>query len=163
MQKITPLLWFDGNAEEAANFYVSIFKNSKIDNISRYGEAGPGPVGSPMVVEFNLEGQAFMALNGGPNGVDVPSAPYPGSIALYVDCETQADVDRLWDQLCDGGRTLQCGWVTDKYGVRWNIVPSGFVDYLSGPDPEKSQRAMRAMFEMEKLDIDEMRRAYEYG
>jgi predicted 3-demethylubiquinone-9 3-methyltransferase (glyoxalase superfamily) len=163
MQKITPFLWFEGNAEEAAEFYVSIFKDSKIENVSRYGEAGPGPEGSAMVVEFILEGQEFMALNGGPTGSDRPSAPYPGSIALFVDCDTQGDVDRLWERLCDGGKKLQCGWVTDRFGVTWNIVPSGLSDVLHGSDSEKSQRAMKAMLQMEKLDIDELRRVYEYG
>jgi predicted 3-demethylubiquinone-9 3-methyltransferase (glyoxalase superfamily) len=163
MQKITPFLWFDRNAEEAANFYVSIFKNSKIDHVSRCGDAGPGPAGSAMVVEFSLEGQEFMALNGGQTGVEAPSAPYPGAIALYVDCETQSEVDRLWAHLCDGGKKLQCGWVTDKFGVTWNIVPAGLRDVLSGPDAERSERAMKAMLQMEKLDINELRRVYEHG
>ena len=155
MQKIVPFLWFDDKAEEAANFYVSIFKNSKIENISRYGDAGPGPSGSVMVVEFQLEGQGFMALNG-----NEPSTGMPAPIALYVSCETQAEVDALWDKLKEGGELLQCGWVKDKYGIPWNVVPSGFVDLLSGDDTVKSQRAMKAMFEMEKLDIDELRRVY---
>jgi predicted 3-demethylubiquinone-9 3-methyltransferase (glyoxalase superfamily) len=160
MQKITPFLWFNDKAEEAANFYVSIFNDSKIDNISRYGEAGPGPAGSAMVVEFQLEGQEFMALNGGPTGSAI-SELYPGAIALFVSCETQAEVDRLWDKLAEGGENLQCGWVRDKYGFSWNIVPQGLSDLLGGEDPEKSQRAMKAMLQMEKLDIDELRRAYE--
>jgi len=160
MQKIVPFLWFNNQAEQAANFYVSVFKNSKITDVSHYGEAGPMPAGTAMVVEFELEGQEFMALNGGETGTP-PAGPYQGSIALYVNCETQAEVDRLWDTLSEGGQKIQCGWLTDKYGVTWNIVPAGIGDYIAGDDPEKSQRAMRAMMQMEKLDIDELRRAYE--
>ena len=160
MQKIVPFLWFDTQAEEAANFYVSIFKNSKITDVSRYGEAGPGPAGSAMVVEFQLEGQDFMALNGGQTGSTFPG-PAPGAIALYVNCETQAEVDRLWEKLSEGGKKVQCGWLTDKYGFSWNIVPVGISDYIAGPDPEKAQRAMQAMLKMEKLDIDALRRVYE--
>ena len=160
MQKISPFIWFDNNAEEAANFYVSLFKNSKIDKISRYGEAGPLPAGTAMVVEFTLEGQEFMALNGGPTGA-VAGEPHPGSIALYIDCETQAEVDRLWDDLSQGGKQIQCGWVTDKYGVTWNIVPQGLSDYIGGDDPERASRAMQAMLKMQKLDLEELRKAYE--
>jgi predicted 3-demethylubiquinone-9 3-methyltransferase (glyoxalase superfamily) len=158
MQKIVPFLWFADKAEEAANFYVSIFKNSKIENISRYGEAGPGPSGSVMVVEFQLEGQDFMAINGGESPM---AAPGPAAIALFVNCETQAEVDALWDKLSEGGEKLQCGWLRDKYGFSWNIVPVGLSDVLGGPDPARSQRAMKAMLQMEKLDIDALRRAYE--
>jgi predicted 3-demethylubiquinone-9 3-methyltransferase (glyoxalase superfamily) len=158
MQKIIPFLWFDDKAEEAANFYVSIFKTSRIQNVSRYGDAGPGPSGSAMVVEFELEGQDFMALNGGDSSQMSGSA-----IALFVNCETQAEVDRLWEKLSEGGEKLQCGWLKDKYGFSWNIVPIGLSDLIGGPDPVKSQRAMKAMLQMEKLDIDELRRAYNAG
>ena len=159
MQKITPFLWFNDKAEEAANFYVSIFKNTKIDNISRYGAAGPGPSGAAMVVEFQLEGQEFMALNGFQEGEK--SSLDPGAIALFVDCETQSEVDALWEKLSAGGDKLQCGWLRDKYGFSWNIVPAGLKDVLGGSDPVKAQRAMKAMLQMEKLDIDALRRAYE--
>lgn len=158
MQKIVPFLWFEDKAEEAANFYVSVFKDAKIDNISRYGEAGPGPAGSVMVVEFQLEGQEFMALNGGEPAASTAS---PAAIALFVNCETQAEVDSLWDKLSEGGETLQCGWLRDKYGFSWNIVPTGLGELLGDPDPEKSQRAMKAMLEMEKLDIERLRQAAE--
>lgn len=156
MQKIVPFLWFNDNAEEAANFYVSLFKGSKIDSISRYGEAGPGPDGAAMVVEFELEGQEFMALNGFQPQPDASPA-----IALFVNCETQAEVDALWDKLAEGGQKLQCGWLRDRYGFSWNIVPAGLSDLIGGPDPVKAQRAMAAMLQMEKLDIDELRRAYD--
>lgn len=157
MQKIVPFLWFNDKAEEAANFYVSIFKNSKIENVSRYTDAGPGPSGAAMVVEFQLEGQDFKALN----GFQPASLTGMPPIALFVDCETQAEVDRLWDKLSAGGEKMQCGWLRDKYGFSWNIVPAGLVDVLGGPDPVKAQRAMQAMLQMEKLDIDALRRAYE--
>ena len=160
MQKIVPFLWFENEAEEAAEFYVSLFKNSKIENVSRYGEAGPGKPGAAMVVEFELAGQEFMALNGGPSprtGDEIPQ----GAIALFANCETQSELDVLWDRLSEGGGKQQCGWVRDKYGFAWNIVPVGLSDYIGGDDPEGAQRAMKAMLAMEKLDINELRRAYE--
>ena len=158
MQKIVPYLWFNDEAEEAAKFYVSVFKNSKIDDVSRYGDAGPGPSGAAMVVEFQLEGQDFMALNGfQPAATSDAMAP----VSLFVSCETQAEVDALWDKLSSGGQKFPCGWLRDKYGISWNIVPAGLSDVLGGPDREKAQRAMRAMLEMEKLDIDALKRAYE--
>jgi predicted 3-demethylubiquinone-9 3-methyltransferase (glyoxalase superfamily) len=160
MQKIVPFLWFNDRAEEAANFYVSIFKNSRIDNVSRYGEAGPGPAGAVMVVEFQLEGQEFKALNG-----FQPVAPSAnvGGIALMVDCESQDELDALWEKLAAGGEILPCGWLRDKYGFAWNIVPAGILDVIGGPDPKKAQAAMRAMLEMEKLDINALRAAYDRG
>jgi predicted 3-demethylubiquinone-9 3-methyltransferase (glyoxalase superfamily) len=157
LQKITPFLWFDREAEEAAQSYVSIFKDSRITSISRYGAEGPGPEGTAMVVEFEIEGQDFKAING-----TVPAAEGLAKIALYVDCETQAEVDRLWDALlAGGGKEVQCGWLTDRYGVSWNIVPPGLSDYLGGDDPEGSRRAMREMLSQVKLDINAIRRAYE--
>lgn len=159
MQQIIPFIWFDGQAEEAVDFYVSLFKNSKIERVSRYGEAGPLPAGTVMTIEFTLDGQDVMALNGGPG--EAPHGPYPGAVALFVSCETQADVDALWDGLKAGGETLRCGWVKDRFGVVWNIVPVGLGDYVGGPDPQGAQRAMQAMLQMDKLDIDELRRAYE--
>jgi predicted 3-demethylubiquinone-9 3-methyltransferase (glyoxalase superfamily) len=157
MAEITPFLWFEDKAEEAARFYVSLFKNSKIDNISHYGDAGPRPAGTAMVVEFQLDGQDFMALNGGPAGELEGQPP----ISLFVSCETQDEVDQLWDKLGEGGRTLQCGWLVDKYGFTWNIVPKGLSELLGSDDAERQQRAMKAMLQMEKLDINELRRAYE--
>jgi len=162
MPRITPFLWFDSQAEEAANFYVSIFKNSRITDVSRYGETGPGPRGSVMTVEFQLDGQDFMALNAPSRSSTPPSDEFSqGKIALFVGCETQAEVDRLWDKLSeDGGEQLPCGWVQDKYGFAWNIVPSGMREILGDPDEDRSQRAMQAMLHMRKLDIDELRRVY---
>ncbi|HKU81923.1 MAG TPA: VOC family protein [Candidatus Tumulicola sp.] len=153
MQKIRPWLWFDTQAEEAANFYVSVFANSRITDVSRYGEEGPGPAGSVMVVAFELEGVEFMALNGG------SSSDY-GS-AFYVDCATQEEVDRLWDALAEGGETNVCGWLKDRFGVSWNIVPSEFGDMMSDEDPDKRSRVMKAMLGMTKLDVAALRRAYE--
>lgn len=160
-QQVIPFLWFNGNAEEAVNYYVSLFKNSKIENVSRYGEAGPMPAGTPMVIEFQLDGQDMMALNGGETGDNNPGGPYPGSVALFISCETQDDVDQLWEGLKDGGATLQCGWVRDRYGVVWNIVPRGLGDLVGGEDRERANRAMQAMLQMDKLDINELRRAYD--
>jgi len=160
VSSITPFLWFARRAEEAATFYTSIFDNGKITNVSRYGDAGPGPAGSAMVVEFELGGQEFMALNGG-EGETPPSGPFEGSIALFASCPTQDAVDGLWEKLGEGAVFLQCGWLRDKFGVVWNVVPEGLSELLGGPDPEKSQRAMQAMLSMTKLDINEMRRAYE--
>jgi predicted 3-demethylubiquinone-9 3-methyltransferase (glyoxalase superfamily) len=155
MQKITTFLWFNDQAEEAMNFYTSVFKNSRIVKVSRYGDAGPGPKGSVMVGTFELEGQQFMALNGGPYYSFTPA------ISLVVNCETQAEVDEYWEKLLDGGKTVQCGWLTDKYGLSWQIVPTILGELVSGPDPQKSQRAMKAMMGMVKLDIEELKRAYE--
>lgn len=160
MPSITPFLWFDSAAEEAATFYVSIFKNSRINDVSYYGEAGPGPSGSVMTVDFQLDGQDFMAINA-PTSSQSPNHDFAqGKIALYVDCETQADVDALWDKLSEGGEKLPCGWVQDKFGFAWNIVPKGLRDVLGGPDEERAQRALQAMLQMSKLDIDELRRVY---
>jgi predicted 3-demethylubiquinone-9 3-methyltransferase (glyoxalase superfamily) len=156
MSQIIPYLWFEHEAEEAVNFYVSMFKNSRIHNISRYGEAGPGPEGSAMVVEFQLNGQDFMALNGA-----VPArSEGPAPIALFVSCETQDELDALWDKLSDGGESLPCGWLKDRYGISWNIVPQGLGELLGSGDRERAQRAMETMLEMKKLDINELRRAY---
>jgi len=158
---ITPFLWFTGQAEEAANFYVSIFKNSKITDVSRYGEAGPAAAGTVMTVDFELDGQSFMAINAPSDDPAPPSDDFSqGKIALFVSCETQAELDDLWDKLSDGGRKLPCGWVADRYGFAWNIVPQGLREVLGGDDEERSQRAMHAMLQMGKLDIDELRRVY---
>jgi predicted 3-demethylubiquinone-9 3-methyltransferase (glyoxalase superfamily) len=154
MQKITPFLWFDGKAEEAANFYVSVFKNSKILNIARFGEAGPGPEGTAMVVSFQIEGQIFSALNGGPQYTFSPA------ISFLVDCETQAEVDELWAKLTAGGKEVQCGWLTDKFGVSWQIIPRAFMEMMQDKDPVKSQRVFKAMMGMNKLDIATLQRAY---
>ena len=139
MPKITPFLWFDNQAEEAANFYVSIFKNSKIVNVSRYGEAGPGPKGSAMTVVFQLDGQEFIALNGGPH------FKFTEAISFSVDCKTQQEVDEYWEKLSAGGKPGQCGWLKDKYGLSWQIVPSILGQLLGDKDPQKSKRAMEAM------------------
>jgi predicted 3-demethylubiquinone-9 3-methyltransferase (glyoxalase superfamily) len=160
-QQIIPFIWFNGDAEEAVNYYVSLFKNSKIERVSRYGEAGPLPAGTVMTIEFQLDGQDIMALNGGDTGENIPGGPYPGAVALFVSCKTQGDVDALWEGLLQGGESLQCGWVKDRYGVVWNIVPQGIGDYVAGDDPEGAKRAMQAMLQMQKLDIAELRRAYE--
>ena len=161
-QKIAPLLWFSDEAEEAANYYVSIFANAKIGNVTRYGDAGPGPKGAVMMVEFTLEGQDFMALNGGAAGAKVEGDVLPrGGIALFVTCDTQAELDRVWDKLGEGGAFVRCGWLTDKFGVAWNVVPKGMGEYLGHPDPAKRERAMKAMMDMVKLDIDALRRATE--
>lgn len=160
MSAIVPFLWFGSDAEEAVNSYVALFPNSRITNISRYSEAGPGQPGTVMTMEFELCGQRCMALN----GMDAPAAEnafHRGAIALYVDCDTQGDVDRYWDALAQGGEILPCGWVRDRFGVAWNIVPSGIGEYLGGDDEEGASRAMNAMMSMKKLDIDALRAAYE--
>jgi predicted 3-demethylubiquinone-9 3-methyltransferase (glyoxalase superfamily) len=157
MQKITPFLWFDNQAEEAVNFYTSIFMNSKIGSITRYGEAGSGAPGTVMMVTFQLEGQDFMALNGGPHFKFTPA------ISLFVNCADQAEVDTLWEKLTEGGEEEMCGWLKDKYGVSWQIVPAGLVDLLYSPDAEKSGRAIQAMLQMKKIDIEKIRLAYEGG
>lgn len=154
MQKITPCLWFDHQAEEAVNFYLSIFPEGRIVKTSRYGEAGPGPVGSVMTVEFELLGQRFTALNGGPH------FQFNEAISLTVNCETQEEVDRYWEQLSAGGQQVQCGWLKDKYGLSWQIVPTVFGELVSSSDSAKSQRVMQAMLQMKKLDIAALEEAY---
>ena len=155
MQKITPFLWFDSNAEEAVNFYLSIFKNSKITAVSRYGEAGPGPKDSVMAISFQLEGQDFSAINGGPYFTFSPA------ISFVVDCKTQAEVDWYWDRLSDGGELEQCGWLKDKFGITWQIVPSILGELMSDPDPLKAKRVTEAMLKMVKLDIAALQQAHD--
>ena len=155
MQKIVPFLWFDDKAEEAMNFYVSIFKNSKRGRISRYGEAGPGPKGTVMVATFQLEGQEFMALNGGPH------FKFTEAISLVVNCETQDEVDAFWEKLSEGGSKGQCGWLKDKYGLSWQIIPTVLGELMSDPDPEKSKRVMTAMLKMSKIVIRGLKQAYD--
>jgi predicted 3-demethylubiquinone-9 3-methyltransferase (glyoxalase superfamily) len=155
VQKITPFLWFDGNAEEAMNLYVSIFKNSKVVSVTRYGEAGPGPKGTVMAATFQLEGQQFYALNGGPQYKFTPA------ISLFVSCETQKEVDQLWDKLSAGGHKDRCGWLQDKYGLSWQIIPSMLGKMLADKNPRKSQSVMKAMLQMDKIDIAKLKQAYE--
>ncbi|MEO8119960.1 MAG: VOC family protein [Rhodoferax sp.] len=154
MQKITPFLWFDNRAEEAMNFYTSIFKNSKVLTVTRYGDAGPGPKGTVMTASFLLDGQEFVALNGGPEYKFTPA------ISFVVNCESQQEVDDYWEQLGAGGREDQCAWLQDKFGVSWQIVPTILVKLLSDPDPIKAQRVMAAMMKMKKIDIAALKRAY---
>jgi predicted 3-demethylubiquinone-9 3-methyltransferase (glyoxalase superfamily) len=154
MQKITPCLWFDNQAEEAARFYTSLFKNSKITHITRYSEAGPGVPGSVMVVNFQLDGHDFIALNGG------PVFHFTEAISLSVDCQSQAEVDELWEKLTEGGEESQCGWLKDRYGLSWQIVPREFMELMSDPDPVKAKRVTEAMLQMKKLDVAKARQAY---
>jgi predicted 3-demethylubiquinone-9 3-methyltransferase (glyoxalase superfamily) len=154
LQKITPFLWFDDNAEEAVNFYTSIFKNSQIGSVTRYGEAGPRPKGMVMIVTFQLEGQEFTALNGGPEYKFTPA------ISLLVNCDTQQEVDELWEKLSAGGEEIACGWLTDKYGLSWQIVPTVLGELMQDKDPEKVQRVTEAMFQMKKIDIKTLQEAY---
>ena len=157
MQKITPFLWFNDNAEEAANFYTSIFKHSKLGNIARYGETGPGPKGSVMSVTFQIEGQDFIALNGGPQFKFTPA------ISFFVDCQSQEEVDNLWEKLSAGGRKDHCGWLQDKFGVSWQIIPAVLGELLHSKDPETAQRVMKAMLKMDKIDIETLKRAASSG
>jgi predicted 3-demethylubiquinone-9 3-methyltransferase (glyoxalase superfamily) len=154
MQKITPFLWFDSNAEEAVNFYTSVFKNSKIGAISRYGEAGPGPKGTVMTASFTLDGLEFVALNGGPHYKITPA------ISFVVNCETQAEVDYYWEKLTAGGQEVQCGWLTDKFGVSWQIVPTVLSRLAADKNPTKVKNVMQAMMQMVKLDIAKLEQAY---
>ncbi|MFZ1978021.1 MAG: VOC family protein [Bacteroidota bacterium] len=154
MQKIIPFLWFDNQAEEAMNFYISVFKDSKILNVTRYGEAGPGPKGSVMTAMFRIEGQEFMALNGG------PIFKFSQAISFFVKCESQIKIDRLWEKLSAGGEKQQCGWLKDKYGISWQIVPLVLGKILNDKDPEKSKRVMQAMLKMNKLDIKALKQAH---
>jgi len=155
MQKITPFLWFDGKAEEAMNFYTSIFPNSKIGSVMRYGDAGPGPKGSVMSCTFQLDGQEFMALNGGPHFKFSPA------ISFFVNCQTQAEVDELWEKLSAGGKTNQCGWLDDKFGVSWQIIPTALGQMLQDKDPAKANRVMKAMLQMTRIDIKRLKHAYD--
>ncbi len=154
---ITPFLWFDDKAEEAMHFYTSIFKNSKVGSISRYSEGSPGEPGSVMSVTFELDGQPFMALNGGPHYQFTPA------ISFFVPCETQEEVDRLWEALTEGGEGGPCGWLTDKYGLSWQLVPTALMELMQGGDAEQSRRVTEAMLKMGKLDIAGLRRAFEGG
>jgi len=154
MQKIAPFLWFNDNAEEAMNFYVSVFKNSKIVSTDRYGDAGPGPKGTLMAGTFQLEGQEFYALNGG------PQFKFTEAISLFVNCETQQEVDELWAKLtADGGEESQCGWLKDKFGLSWQIIPTALGEMLGDKDPERSKRVMEAMLKMRKIDIKALEQA----
>ena len=155
MQKITTFLWFNDNAEEAAKFYTSIFKNSKIGKITRYGDAGPGAKGTVMTVIFELAGQEFMALNGG------PQFKFTEAISLMVKCQSQKEVDELWEKLSEGGEKGPCGWLKDKFGLSWQVDPTVLGEMLSDPDPRKSQRVMKAMLKMSKIDIAALKRAYD--
>ena len=155
MQKITPFLWFDDQAEEAINFYTSLFKNSKINSVSRYGEGGPGKPGTVMTASFELDGQEFMALNGGPEYQFTPA------VSFYVNCQDQAEVDALWEKLSEGGEKGPCGWLKDRYGVSWQIIPTALGELLGDKDPLKAQRVMAAMLSMSKIEVAELRRAYE--
>ena len=155
MQKITPFLWFDNQAEEAMNFYVSIFKNSKTGTITRYGEGAPVAKGTVMTATFQLDGQDFMALNGG------PLFKFTEAVSFFVNCETQQEVDELWEKLSAGGEPGRCGWLKDKFGLSWQIIPTALGAMLQDKDPEKSKRVMQAMLQMNKLDIAGLKRAYE--
>jgi predicted 3-demethylubiquinone-9 3-methyltransferase (glyoxalase superfamily) len=155
MQKITPFLWFNDNAEEAVNFYVSIFKNSRVLEVSRHGDAGPGPKGTVLTAKFQLDGQDFIALNGG------PTFTFTEAISFLVDCQTQQEVDEYWETLSAGGSKSQCGWLKDKFGLSWQIVPRALMEMLRDKDPAKSQRVMQAMLQMTKIDIGVLKQAYE--
>jgi predicted 3-demethylubiquinone-9 3-methyltransferase (glyoxalase superfamily) len=155
MQKITPYLWFNDQAEEAMNFYTSIFKNSKIVNLSRYGEGGPGPQGTVMSATFQLEGQEFMVLNGG------PQFKFTEAISFFVSCKTQEEVDDLWGKLSEGGEEGPCGWLKDKFGLSWQIIPTLLGELLGDPDPAKAQNVMQAMLQMKKIESAKLKEAYE--
>jgi len=155
MQKISPFLWYNDNAEDAVNFYMSIFKNSKILAVARYGESGPGPKGSVMTINFQIDGQEFIALNGGPHFT------FNEAISFSVDCETQEEVDELWEKLSAGGQKSQCGWLKDKFGLSWQVNPRSLSEMLSDKDPEKAKRVMEAMLQMDKIDIKALKQAYD--
>ena len=155
MQKITPFLWFDTQAEDAMNFYISIFKNSKVVGVSRWGEAGPVPKGTAMSATFELDGQKFMALNAG------PQFKFTEAISFFVNCETQEEVDEFWEKLSEGGEKSRCGWLKDKFGLSWQIIPSALGEMLNDKDPQKSKRVMEAMMQMGKIDIKILKQAYD--
>ena len=152
-QKIIPNLWFDTEAEEAAGFYTSVFENSRIVNVAHYPEGGPGPAGTVMTVEWELDGQRFVGINGG------PQFTFSEAVSFQITCETQDEVDYYWDQLSAGGEEGQCGWLKDRYGLSWQIIPTALTELVSDPDTEKSQAAMKAMLGMRKIDIEALRRA----
>jgi predicted 3-demethylubiquinone-9 3-methyltransferase (glyoxalase superfamily) len=154
-QKITTFLWFDNNAEEAANFYTSVFKNSRILNTTHYGETGPGPKGSVMTISFELDGVVFTALNAG------PQFKFTEAISLVVHCESQEEVDYFWEKLTEGGQEVECGWLKDKFGLSWQIVPDAFFDLITDPDQQKVDRVMKAMMQMKKFDIKQLEQAAE--
>ena len=154
MQKITPCLWFDDKAEEAVRFYTSIFKNSKTGKIARYGEGGPRPKGSVLTVKFQLDGQEFLALNGG------PQFKFTEAVSFIVNCETQKELDRLWEKLSEGGEKVHCGWLKDKYGMSWQIVPTLLGKMLSDPNPVRAERVLQAVLRMKKLDIKGLKKSY---
>lgn len=154
-QKIVPFLWFDGHAEEAMNFYTSVFKNAQVDQLYYYGEHGPGPKGTVMSGTFQLEGQKFMALNGGPHFTFSPA------ISFFVNCDTQQEVDELWEKLSEGGEKQRCGWLQDKFGVSWQIIPTALGELLYQNDPEKAGRVMEAMLQMDKIEIKKLEAASE--
>jgi predicted 3-demethylubiquinone-9 3-methyltransferase (glyoxalase superfamily) len=157
-QKVTPFLWFDNQAEEAMNFYCSVFKNAKPGKVTRYGDAGRGPKGSVMVASFEIEGQQFTALNGGPH------FKFNEAISFVVDCKDQAEVDHFWEKLsAGGGQPSQCGWLKDRFGLSWQIVPTALIELLNDPDPAKSTRVMQAMLQMTKIDIAKLKAAYAGG
>jgi predicted 3-demethylubiquinone-9 3-methyltransferase (glyoxalase superfamily) len=155
MQKIHPFLWFNNNAEEAMNFYLSIFKNSKVLTITRYGDAGPGPKGTVMTAEFELDGEKFVALNGGPH------FKFTEAVSFVVDCQSQEEVDYFWERLSAGGEKSRCGWLKDKFGLSWQVVPTILGELMSNKDPEKSKRVMEAMLQMDKIEIEPLKRASE--
>ena len=152
-QKIIPNLWFDTEAEEAANFYISVFKNSRILNVAHYTDVGPGEPGTVMTVEFDLDGHRFVGINGG------PQFQFDEAVSFQISCETQDEVDYYWERLTEGGEESQCGWLKDRYGLSWQVVPTGMEEVFSDPDPERAKRAMKAMLEMRKLDIEALRSA----
>jgi predicted 3-demethylubiquinone-9 3-methyltransferase (glyoxalase superfamily) len=153
-QKITPFLWYDGDAEEAVDHYVSIFREAKVLSVVRCGDVGPGPKGSVLTIQFQLEGQQFVALNGG------PQFRFTEAISLMVNCTTQAEIDALWSKLSDGGEESQCGWLKDRYGLSWQITPAKLLDMLRDPDPARAARVMQAMLPMRKLDLARLEAAY---
>ncbi len=155
--KIIPNLWFDDEAEEAAEFYVSIFENSRIVSVSHYPEAAPGPTGSVMTVEFELDGERFVAINGG------PEFKFSEAVSFQINCADQAEVDHFWEKLTDGGEESMCGWLKDRYGLSWQVVPTGMEEVFADPDPERANRAMKAMLEMRKIDVAELRRTADGG
>jgi predicted 3-demethylubiquinone-9 3-methyltransferase (glyoxalase superfamily) len=155
MPKITPCLWFESEAEEAANFYVSVFRDSKVLHVSRFGDAGPGPKGKVLSVVFEIDGQRFTAINGG------PQFNFTEAVSFQIDCRDQAEVDHFWDRLVEGGQESRCGWLKDRFGLSWQVIPAELPALIGGPDPVRSQQAMRAMLQMRKLDVARLKAAYE--